>query len=248
VYGYLLFLGTYTIIGIAINSRGDKMNRIALKIKEARKKSGLTEKQLAKKCGFSVGYIIQIESGKKIINEKAADKILNALGEKAEMLEDTSARQEAVEDKKVTKPVDQKVNYSLQPNAQWASALAGVLHKYPIVDCYTNKVVAHKELPIINNKVEGHKPDRLMFVRASNNEMEALRIEMGDVVMVLVAHEVQNNSLYLLEVGGKRIIRRLRKENNKLRLSKGLEGESPHLIDLKTATIIGKCIKVEFEV
>jgi transcriptional regulator with XRE-family HTH domain len=224
------------------------MNRIALKIKEARKKSGLTEKQLAKKCGFSVGYIIQIESGKKIINEKAADKILKALGEQPEMLEDTSARQEVEKSKKVTKSAEQKTNYSVQPNAQWASALAGVLQKYPVVDCYTNKVVAHKELPIINNKVEGHKPDRLMFVRASNNEMEALRIEMGDVVMVMQTHEIQNNSLYLLEVGGKRIIRRLRKENNKLRLSKGTMEEAPHLIDLKTATIIGKCIKIEFEV
>ena len=50
------------------------MNRVAQKIKDARLKSGMSEKQLAKKCGLSVSYILQIETGKKIINEKMADK------------------------------------------------------------------------------------------------------------------------------------------------------------------------------
>jgi len=223
------------------------MNRMALKIKEARQKSGLTEKQLAKKCGLSAAYIIQIESGRKIINEKAADNILKALGEKPEMLEDVSASEEVTTEVKKVKVKNEAVTYTVEPNAQWASALAGVLHKYPVVDCYTNKVVANKELPIINKKVEGHKPDRLLFIQASNNEMQALRIEMGDIVTVMMTHEIQNNALYLLEVNGKRFIRRVRKENNKLRLSKGTIEESPHLIDAKTTTVIGKCIKVEYK-
>ncbi len=41
------------------------MNRLAEKIKKARLNAKLTEKELAKKCGLSVNYIIQIESGKK---------------------------------------------------------------------------------------------------------------------------------------------------------------------------------------
>lgn len=225
------------------------MNRIALKIKNARSKAGLTEKQLAKKCGLSASYIIQIESGKKIVNEKVADNILKSLGEKAEMLEDSSRKEENREKLKkinANSKTKEKSNYSVEPNAQWASALAGVLKKYPIVDCYSNKVVGHKELPIIANKVENHNPDRIMFLRASNNDMEALRIEMGDVVTVMLTHEIQNNSLYVLEVENRRIIRQLRKENNKLRLSKGIIDESNRMIDLKSAKIIGKCIKIEF--
>ena len=64
------------------------MNRLAVKIKEARIKAGLTEKQLAKKCGLSVSYIIQIESGKKIVNESVADKILKSLGTTEEFVKE----------------------------------------------------------------------------------------------------------------------------------------------------------------
>lgn len=223
------------------------MNRMAIKIKEARIKAGLSEKELAKKCGLSVNYIIQIESGKKIINEKAADNILNSLGEKVEMLEDLSAKEEKEIVAKPVKKPTQTVNYAINPSPQWESALAGVLKKYAIVDCYTDKVIGYKELPIIGKKVEGHNPDRLLFVQASNNEMESLRVKRGDVVTVMMTSEVENNQLYVLEISGKRIIRQLRRENNKLRLSKGaIEFDDP-LIDLKTAHIIGKCIKVEFD-
>jgi len=222
------------------------MNRMAEKIQKARKKAGLTEKQMAKKCGLSASYIMQIETGKKIINETIADKILEALGEKAEMLEDTSTREEVAQKQKPVAKKKQPINYNVEPNEQWASALAGVLKKYPVVDCYTNKVVAHKELPIIGRKVEGHNPDRIMFVRASNNDMEALRIEMGDTVTIMMTHEIQNNSIYLIEVDGKRQLRMLRRENNKLRVFKGTIEQNQKLIDLKSAKIIGKCIKVEF--
>ncbi|MBN2899046.1 MAG: helix-turn-helix domain-containing protein [Clostridia bacterium] len=223
------------------------MNRMAIKIKEARIKAGLSEKELAKKCGLSVNYIIQIESGKKIINEKAADNILNSLGEKVEMLEDLSAKEEKEIVAKPVKKPTQTVNYAINPSPQWESALAGVLKKYAIVDCYTDKVIGYKELPIIGKKVEGHNPDRLLFVQASNNEMESLRVKRGDVVTVMMTSEVENNQLYVLEISGKRIIRQLRRENNKLRLSKGAIEFDDQLIDLKTAHIIGKCIKVEFD-
>lgn len=223
------------------------MNRMAIKIKEARIKAGLSEKELAKKCGLSVNYIIQIESGKKIINEKAADNILKSLGEKVEMLEDLSAKEEKEIVAKPVKKPTQTVNYAINPSPQWESALAGVLKKYAIVDCYTDKVIGYKELPIIGKKVEGHNPDRLLFVQASNNEMESLRVKRGDVVTVMMTSEVENNQLYVLEISGKRIIRQLRRENNKLRLSKGAIEFDDQLIDLKTAHIIGKCIKVEFD-
>jgi transcriptional regulator with XRE-family HTH domain len=221
------------------------MNRIATKIKEARLKAGLTEKELAKKCGLTAGYIIQVESGRKIINEKASDKILSALGTKAEMLEETSMREEKANSEK--KPVKKAapVSYTVEPNAQWASALAGVLKKYPIYDCASGKVMGNKELPIINKKVEGHNPDRLMFIQLSNDELEVLRLLKGDVLTVLQTKEIQNDNMYLVEVSKKKMVRKVRFENNKMRLSTGVKGKDI-LLDKKDVDIHGKCLKVEF--
>lgn len=223
------------------------MNRLATKIKEARLKAGLTEMQLAKKCGLSASYIIQVESGKKIINEQSADKILKALGEKAELLTATSVKEEPPAKPKVAAKPVQPASYNVQPTEQWASALAGVLKKFPVYDCNTNKVVSYKELPIIGKKIEGHNPDKIMFVKASNNDMETLRIMMGDVITVSITKEIQNNNIYIFEMGNKKLIRKLRKEsNNKVALLRGIKGEEPVVMDLKKIKLIGKCIKVEF--
>ncbi len=45
------------------------MSRVSDKIKEARLKKGLTQKQLAKKLGVAENFINEVESGRKIINE-----------------------------------------------------------------------------------------------------------------------------------------------------------------------------------
>ncbi len=224
------------------------MNRVAMKIRDARKKSGLTEKELAKKCGLSASYIIQIESGKKIINEKAADNILKTLGEKAEMLEDTSARQEVENMPKSAPKAKAPASYSVEPNAQWESALAGVLKKYPVYDCVSGKVVNNKELPIINRKVEGHNPDRLMFIQASNDEMEVLRIQKNDIVMVMETKEIQNDNIYLLEIDKVKLMRKVRKENNVLKLSRTGNRSDAVTVDVKRAKVLGKCIKVEYSI
>lgn len=224
------------------------MNRVAMKIRDARKKSGLTEKELAKKCGLSASYIIQIESGKKIINEKAADSIMKALGEKAEVLEDISGTEEIENKPKSSSKVKQPVSYSVEPNAQWASALEGVLKKYPVYDCVSGKVVSHKELPIINRKVEGHNPDLLMHIQASNDEMEVLRIQKNDIVTVMTTKEIQNDNIYLLEIDKIKLMRKVRKENNILKLSRTRQASEAVSVDLKRVTILGKCIKVEYSI
>ncbi len=224
------------------------MNRVAMKIRDARKKSGLTEKELAKKCGLSASYIIQIESGKKIINEKAAETILKALGEKSEILEASSAIEETDNKPKQAPKAKQTTSYVVEPNAQWTSALEGVLKKYPIYDCISGNVVSNKELPIINKKVEGHNPDRLMFIQASNDEMEVLRIQKNDIVTVMMTKEIQNDNIYLLEIDKKKSIRKVRKENNIYKLSKSSHSSDAVSVDAKRVTVIGKCIKVEFSI
>jgi transcriptional regulator with XRE-family HTH domain len=220
------------------------MNRIAEKIQTARRKAGLSEKQLAKKCGLAASYIMQVETGKKIINEATADRILAALGEEIALVDVSDMREEPQQAVRTKRPV-QSPSFTVEPNEQWANALEGVIKKYPIFENKTNKAVGMKELPIIGKKVEGHHPDKLLFVKASNNEVEALRIKSGDVVMVLKTKEIQNNNIYLLEVGKERIIRKARKENNKVRLFRNHIDAGSELLPMADIKLIGKCIKVE---
>ncbi len=220
------------------------MNRVAVKIKEARLKAKLTEKQLAKKCGLSESYILQIESGKKVINEKAAESILSILGAKLDFID----RQD---EEKEHKPKEEKVVppkvefYNIQPTEQWSDALANIIKKYPIYEASTSKAVGHKELPIIGKRVEGYHWDKLLFIQASDDSLEALRIKKGDVVMVYLTNEIQNNSIYYFEMNQKKYIRQLRKEaNNRVILASGIKDRAEE-VDLKNIKLIGKCVKVE---
>ncbi|GAB6085208.1 helix-turn-helix transcriptional regulator [Alkaliphilus crotonatoxidans] len=225
------------------------MNRIAMKIKEARQKAKMTEKELAKKCGLSEGYIIQIESGRKVINEKAAENILSKLGERIDFGYEEAFREEVPKkpqaDKEPSKPREEF--YPIQPTEQWSDALANIIKKYPVYDIETNKIVGHRNLPVIGKKVEGYHWDRLSFVQAADNSMEALRIKKGDVIMIYTANEIENSSLYFIEMNRKRIIRQLRREaNNKVVLSTGAN-EAPVVTELSNIRLIGKCVKVEFQ-
>jgi len=175
------------------------MNRIALKIKEARQKAKMSEKDLAKKCGLSASYIIQIESGKKVINEKAAEKILKALGEKAEIVNQLDVPEEKPQRVKEDKPKVEKreVFQPVEPTEQWSDALANIIKKFPVYEMTSNKVVAHKELPILSKKIDGYHWEKLMFCQVNDNEMESLRIKKNDVAMICMTNEIHNNSIYL---------------------------------------------------
>jgi len=226
------------------------MNRVAMKIKEARTKAKMTEKELAKKCGLTASYIIQIESGKKVVNEKVAENILKALGEKLEFmnLEDNSEEKKTNVSEQKRKKEKEVEFYEVKPTEQWSDALANIIKKFPIYEVSTNKVTGYKELPVIGKKVEGYNWDKILFVQATDNEMEALRIKKNDIIMIQLTNEIQNNSVYLFEIHNKKMVRQLRKEaNNKVIISTGAKGENPVTTELSKVKIIGKCVKVEFE-
>lgn len=222
------------------------MNRLAAKIKETREKTGLTEKQLAKKCGLSANYIIQIESGKKIINESIADKILKALGVKEELVKEEKPKEEPKKAKAIPQVQEEII---VEANQSWSSALAGVIKKYPIYELHTNKIVDYKQLPIIGKKVEGHKPDKLMFIKCSDDEMDYFRIKKGDVVTLLKTTDIQNYGLYMLDIKGKKMIRQAIKEaGSNVKLQKSSNDADLIKVKMGDTKVIGMVIKNEFTI
>lgn len=226
------------------------MNSVGYKIKEARINAKLTEKQLAKKCGVAESFIIQVEAGRKVINEKTAENILKKLGSKLESV----ILQEDIKESKneAPKPVKEKnmpeVKFNpVEPKDHWADALANVIKKYPIYDVNTQERVGYKDLPVIDKKVEGYRWDKLMFIRYGDGDLKGLRIFKDDTVMVCLTNDIQNNGVYLLELGNRKIIRLLKKESNKLYMFTGPKDE-PISIDIGKVKLIGRCVKVEFKI
>lgn len=228
------------------------MNRIASKIMEARIASKMTQKELAKKCGLTESYILQIESGKKIINEDIAEKILKALGQTFEVMEPMKetitpqpsplqAPKKATSNQQVAQPTA-----AIQPNAQWRDALAGVIRVYPIMR--GQKQVGELEMVIANKKIEGVHPDMVLAVEATE-AVPAFRIGVGDTLLLTKEDQLVNERLYVIEYYGKQMVRRVRKEHNgQLNISPGLSGASSEQVPAAQIKLIGRLLRVTFTV
>ena len=162
------------------------MNRLAIKIKEARLKAKMSEKELAAACGQNVNYILQIESGKKVINEQIAENILKILGEKVEFFQDQVEAEKPSDPKKVVQksPQAAKPEATVTPNAQWTDVLKGVIKTFPIVDEATGQPVEFKELSVLGKKIENIHFEKVAFIRVSTSEIKSFRIQKGDVLTI----------------------------------------------------------------
>ncbi|MDW7662844.1 MAG: helix-turn-helix domain-containing protein [Bacillota bacterium] len=220
------------------------MNRLAQKIKDARIKAKMTEKELAAKAGIQLSYLLQVESGKKVINEQMAEKILSVMGEEIQFITED---QPVPEKTKVKVAPAREAMKPITPNAQWESVLAGVIQKYPVTGESSGKVLDYKELSIVHKKIDGIHFEKIMFVKVEQADLPGLRIKKGDVISLHMMNTVENDSIYYLEVGGIRQIRMVRMDSNrKLQLLTGINDHNPQVFNPVDVKVIGKCIKVEF--
>lgn len=89
------------------------MSRVGDKLKEVRTKSGISAKVLAKKLGVSEKYILEVESGRRVVQEsfiERAGKFLKAdLSEISMVVTDTALEKEEKQIKK-TEIKEKKIN------------------------------------------------------------------------------------------------------------------------------------------
>ena len=153
------------------------MSRLGDLIRLERTRQGLTHKQVARKCGVSDKYLMEVEAGTRIIQDDQARRILNSMGLQQQTeadftLDDIAATVDlqsavpqltkAVETKKSVKEKENVVAES-DPGISgsiWLDALSGVLKHVPIYNAVM-KEVGHRLLPITNGKIEGASPDKV---------------------------------------------------------------------------------------
>jgi transcriptional regulator with XRE-family HTH domain len=229
------------------------MNPIAETLRKERLRAGMTEKMLARKCGLSESYVKQVESGKKVVSEQAAEKMLQALGAEADVLHQGANIQHISEDE-IKPSVNQKAMqkeketiHPIEPNAQWSDALAHIIKRFPIENLSTGKVAGYKELPLLGKKIDGCPWEKIRFFEVDTSQFQHHRIYRNDIVMVCENTETVNGKLHVIEIGGQRVIRRLMMNQNKtMSVSTGVPAEEPVMMNAGQVKVIGQCVKVEF--
>lgn len=213
-------------------------------------KKGMSPKQLAKKCGVAEIFILDVESGKRIVNEKLLEQISKVLGKNIE--EEIIAEPSNDEKKEINKrvKVEEKIHKRemIVPLEPWEDALSNIIKKIPIFDINMQEIKGYKSFPIINKKVEQFHPDKLAYIEMADDMLMGFRICKKDKVLLYLNQELINNSFALVEYDGKRRLRKVKRvEGHKIELISYKHEVQKVIKNLKDVKIIGRGIRVEME-
>lgn len=237
------------------------MSRLGDLLMLERTRQKLTRKQVARMCGISESYLKDVEEGRRIIQDDQARRILNKLG--------TSQRNEAEfsldeiaatvdlgtlapqkpspqpEKKPEPRPEPARPVSAEEQSGIWLDALSSVLRPVPIMNAGWIQV-SRKMVPIQDGKIEGAKPERVVYFLAPDDSMRAMRIEKGDLVLIVPQNLPEDGAIMLVEYGAHRCLRRVKLlGNSNILLQSGdreLGAESVHISDIK---IVGRAVRVE---
>ena len=194
------------------------MSRLGDLIKLERTRRGLSAKQVAKKCGVSEKYLLDVELGTRIIADDQARRILRSMGLQQQTEADFSlddiaatvdlqtatdemqrARTAAAKTAKV-KPEAEKVasaGEKVVPGSIWLDALSSVLKRIPVYNAVM-KEIGHRLLPIENGRIEDASPDKVFYFMAPDDEMRGFRVTRGDLVLVVPASSPVDGAIMLI--------------------------------------------------
>ena len=242
------------------------MSRLGDLIRLERTRQGLTYKQVARKCGVSDKYLMEVEAGTRIIADDQARRILKSMGmtehtEADFTLDDIAATVDlqsavpqltkAVETKKA--PVKQEkpeVVAESDPGVAgsiWLDALSGVLKHVPIYNAVM-KEVGHRLLPITNGKIEGAAPDKVYYFMAPDNNLRGFRVQRGDLLLVVPAQAAVDGAIMLLQTPQGRILRKIKRVNDyQAMLQKYDEAFESEIKNFNELTFVGRCVRLEAE-
>lgn len=221
------------------------MSRVGERIKEARLKSNMTQKALAKKLGVAEKYINEVELGRKVAQESFIDRAAKIL--KAD-LNDISM---VVTDKDLMDERKEASNFKpqktkIEKNDVWENAFSSVLRNVPIYDYNLKNVLGHKELPIHSNKVEGYPQDKVLYIKIQDDEMSGFRMLEGDLVFAHLVSELNSNGFFLVNHKGENKIREIKRlDNSKVLLMSNRGGLMTETVEVKNLQVIAKLDKIE---
>ncbi|EIA15869.1 XRE family transcriptional regulator [Clostridium perfringens] len=222
------------------------MSRVGERIKEAREKSGMTQKALAKKLGVAEKFVNEVETGRKIINESLISKVSKVLNTDLNDINMVVTDEELQKELKAEKQVRQRKPEEV--NEVWNQAFGSVLKNVPIYDYSLAQVKGYKQLATASNKIDGHTANKVFYLKIENNDMTGYRIQENDLALCYSIKEIENNSICLVEFNGKRVIRQIKKlDNVKALLISNNGSMRTETANIKEVKAIAKLYRIEFD-
>ena len=220
------------------------MSRVGENVKQARINAGMSQKQLAKKLGVAEGFVNEVETGRKIINQDLIDRLSKVLGK--DMNDTTMSFEEQVYKEEKVQKQSVKKDKPEQINDVWNEAFASVIKSVPIYDYSLTRIKGARQMPLLNNKIEGHNQDKVFYLEIEDDDMLGFRIAKGDMAFAQATNEFFNNSISLIQYGDNRYVRQLKRiDNNKALIisNKGvIKTETAEIKDIK---VIAKLERLE---
>ncbi|ELC8454043.1 helix-turn-helix domain-containing protein [Clostridium perfringens] len=222
------------------------MSRVGERIKEAREKSGMTQKALAKKLGVAEKFVNEVETGRKIINESLISKVSKVLNTDLNDINMVVTDEELQKELKAEKQVRQRK--PAEVNEVWNQAFGSVLKNVLIYDYSLAQVKGYKQLATASNKIDGHTANKVFYLKIENNDMTGYRIQENDLALCYSIKEIENNSICLVEFNGKRVIRQIKKlDNVKALLISNNGSMRTETANIKEVKAIAKLYRIEFD-
>ncbi|EOU2032511.1 helix-turn-helix domain-containing protein [Clostridium perfringens] len=222
------------------------MSRVGERIKEAREKSGMTQKALAKKLGVAEKFVNEVETGRKIINESLISKVSKVLNTDLNDINMVVTDEELQKELKAEKQVRQ--TKPAEVNEVWNQAFGSVLKNVPIYDYSLAQVKGYKQLATASNKIDGYTANKVFYLKIENNDMTGYRIQENDLALCYSIKEIENNSICLVEFNGKRVIRQIKKlDNVKALLISNNGSMRTETANIKEIKAIAKLYRIEFD-
>ena len=242
------------------------MSRLGDLIRLERTRQKLTYKQVARKCGVSEKYLEEVESGRRIIQDDQARRILRAMGMQQQTeadftLDDIAATVDLqsaavpsiakAAEKKLTKKEKREGTEEESSEAVsgsiWLDALSGVLKHVPVVNA-AMKEVGHRLLPITNGKIEGANPDKVYYLMAPDNDLRGFRVMKGDLLLVVPAQAPVDGALMVLDTPYGKILRKtVAMPNFQVMLQRFDQSCESEIKNLNAVTVVGRCVRLEAE-
>lgn len=235
------------------------MSRLGENIRAARIKANMTPKALGRKCGVAESFILEVESGRRIVSDEQAQRILKVLGVANPIsteLEVAAEPQVAlrprprpyiipVQQPEEPTPTRQQQEEAVASTDAWLDALGSVVKRVPIVD-EDSVVIDHRLEPVIGGKIEGGHPDKVLYYRMQDDSLRGYRVYAGDLLLTVPAASPVDDALMLLRYKEKRVVRKLKKLDGGRLLLQSYDREfTSETVPLSQVLILGLCVRLE---
>ena len=229
------------------------MSRLGDAIRKARIAKKWSEKQLGRKCGMAENVIREIESGRRIVSDDQAQRILRLLGAESPVSTELEVAQEPevklrpqprayVLPAKNVAPEQQKA--SDEATDAWLDALGGVVKRVPVMD-ENGVVIDHVLTPIISGRIEGGAPDKVFYYRMGDDALRGFRIHAGDLLLTVPETRAADGAIMLIEYKGKRMPRKLMKMDGMRIQMQSFDREFEAVVaPAPDVRVLGRCVQL----